>query len=152
MPSTPTAPPADAPAPPAVALTAAHRDYADEVYQRTLQVIGAVHDPDPHDATPQATTARLIDEILTLPAPPGVQPEHAFGTILAAQVNYDSTAADRLGWYLHAHAPGEPDDHYATLYVEFAVTPDGREDAKGVATRLAALLNLTGAAVTLTQP
>ena len=51
------------------------------------------------------------------------------------------------GWYVLGHAPGEPEDHYATLHVQFAVDPDGREDAEGVATRLAALLNPAGAEV-----
>lgn len=45
------------------------------------------------------------------------------------------------GWYVSAHAPGEQDEVYATLQVQFAVDPEGREDAEAVAKRLVALLS-----------
>lgn len=104
MPATGTPTPAPSP-------DEARAVYAEQLVHATALIVGAVHDEGP-------TEVRLaIDHALILPAPADVDPMHAIVTVLAAQVDPETTAADRFGWL--ASTPRSltrrPDDPDPTL-------------------------------------
>jgi hypothetical protein len=64
-----------------------------------------------------------------------------------SMTNIGSNTIDRetgevipAGWWIAAHAPGEPEDVWLNLHVAFAVDPEGNEDSERIARRLLALL------------
>lgn len=67
-------------------------DYAAALLPLSERIIGAVHDDGP-DAVQDA-----IDRALIMQAPPGVDPVVALVTVLAAQINPDTTTTQRLRW------------------------------------------------------
>jgi hypothetical protein len=66
--------------------------YAANLLLLSERIIGAVHDDGPDELL------RLIDAALIVEAPPGVDPAVALVTVIAAQVDPDTTAEQRLGW------------------------------------------------------
>lgn len=91
-------------------------DYAETMYHQSLRVIGSFHDP----AETLDDFAHRVDEAITLPAPPGIDPVHALVAVLAAQIDPNTTAIDRLGWMTHGpralwRRPDEDDKTLAAL-------------------------------------
>lgn len=66
--------------------------YAANLLHLSERIIGAVHDDGPDELS------RLIDQALIIEAPPGIDPAVALVTVLAAQVDPDTTAEQRAGW------------------------------------------------------
>lgn len=75
--------------------------YAEELIHRSELLVGAVHDDGPDELLAHLTGA------LRLKPPPGVDPVVALVTVLAAQIDPDTTAEQRLGW-VRAFDPHEP--------------------------------------------
>lgn len=73
----------------------ARKDYADDILDLSLHIIGAVHD---RTSTPTELAA-AIDRALIEEAPAGIDPVHALVTILAAQINPDTTTLYRLALF-----------------------------------------------------
>jgi hypothetical protein len=81
-------------APPAVPAAAgrARALYAEDLLHLTEQIVGAIHFDGPDEIRAHVAAA------LRLAPPPGVNPVEALVTVLAAQIDPDTTAEQRLGW------------------------------------------------------
>jgi hypothetical protein len=66
--------------------------YAEELLHLSELVVGAVHDDGPDQLCAHIAAA------LRIAPPPGVDPVVALVTVLAAQIDPDTTAEQRLGW------------------------------------------------------
>lgn len=66
--------------------------YAEELLHRSELLVGAVRDDGPDELLAHLAAA------LRLKPPPGVDPVVALVTVLAAQIDPDTTAEQRLGW------------------------------------------------------
>jgi hypothetical protein len=66
--------------------------YALQLLEISEQIIGDVHDAGP------AEVLAHLHRVRKLPCPAGVDPVAALVTVLAAQVDPDSTESQRLGW------------------------------------------------------
>jgi DNA-binding NarL/FixJ family response regulator len=73
-------------------ISAEHSQYAARLLAMSERVIGAVHDDGPDELL------RAIDRALILEPPAGIDPVVALVTVLAAQVDPDTTAEQRIGW------------------------------------------------------
>lgn len=66
--------------------------YLENLLHASERIVGVVRDD-----SPQAVR-EAIDRALILKQPPGVDPVEALVTVLAAQIDPDTTAEQRLGW------------------------------------------------------
>jgi hypothetical protein len=66
--------------------------YAEELLHRSELLVGAIRDDGPDELLAHLAAA------LRLKPPPGVDPVVALVTVLAAQIDPDTTAEQRLGW------------------------------------------------------
>lgn len=76
--------------------------YAEELLHRTQLLVGAVHDDGPDQLRAHLAAT------LRLKPPPGVDPVEALVTVLAAQIDPDTTAEQRLGWVRAFDRGAEP--------------------------------------------
>lgn len=74
--------------------------YAEELLIRSKFIVEAVHDHGPREVL------RQIDLALAVEQPPGVDPAVALATVLAAQVDPDTTDEQRLAWVRAFATPG----------------------------------------------
>lgn len=70
--------------------------YAENLLAATAHIICAVHDEGP-DAVREA-----VDRALILENPPAVDPVVALVTVLAAQIDPDTTDVERMAWMIPA--------------------------------------------------
>lgn len=77
-------------------------EYAERLAHASQLVIGAVHDEG------QAAIRAAITAALRIPPPPGIDPVTALVTVLAAQVDPDTTTSTRLGWVENHARPRSP--------------------------------------------
>ena len=73
-------------------MTVDPETYAKQLLHLSARIVGAVHFEHP-DATQHA-----VDRALIVEAPTGVDPVVALVTVLAAQVDPETTATERLAW------------------------------------------------------
>lgn len=66
--------------------------YADELINRAMRIVGAVHSDSPE------VVRSMISEALSVPAPPGTDPVMALAVTLAAMVDHDKQASELLRW------------------------------------------------------
>lgn len=86
-------------------------EYAGTLLHLSARIVGTVHDEGPE------AILKAIDQALIVEAPGGVDPAVALITVLAAQVDVDTTAWARLAWIWqppvvtvrrHGPAPSSP--------------------------------------------
>lgn len=75
-----------------IPLPSPRERYAEQLLLRSKFIVEAVHDHGP------AEVIRQIDLALAMEQPTGVDPAVALATVLAAQVDPDTTDEQRLSW------------------------------------------------------
>jgi len=83
-----------------ISMPSVRERYAEQLLMHSKFIVGAVHDQDPREVI------RQVDLALALEQPPGVDPAVALATVLAAQVDPDTTDEQRLAWVRAFATPG----------------------------------------------